>query len=145
MRRRTLRCPIIQSDRVVIGVDIAKKDSLAVAQMGDGTLAKPLRFDTSARGFHELLTYAEHAVAASGARGFVVALEPTGHYGWPLVCWLLERSVEVFRVEPLHTSRMKELYDGTRPRSWHTRDGSCRRWRERCCDSSRPCPTPAGC
>jgi transposase len=114
MRRRTLRCPIIQPDRVVIGVDIAKKDSVAVAQMGDGTLTKPLRFETSAAGFHALLAYAERAVRASGARGFVVALEPTGHYGWPLVCWLLERGVEVFRVEPLHTSRVKELYDGTR-------------------------------
>lgn len=114
MRRRALRCPIIQSHRVVIGVDIAKEESVAVAQMGDGTVAKPLRFTTTAEGFSKLLAYAEEATRATGATGFVVSLEPTGHYGWPLVCWLSSCGVEVFRVEPLHTSRVKELYDGTR-------------------------------
>lgn len=111
---RTLRCPIIQSHRVVIGVDIAKEESVAVAQMGDGTVAKPLRFNTTSGGFAKLVAYAEAAVKASGASDFAVSLEPTGHYGWPLVCWLMARGIEVFRVEPLHTSRVKELYDGTR-------------------------------
>ncbi len=140
MRRRTLRCPIIQSNRVVIGVDIAKEDSVAVAQMGDGTLMKPLRFKTTAEGFAALVAYAKRAVDASGAEGFVVSLEPTGHYGWPLVSWLLSRGVEVYRVEPLHTSRVKELYDGTR-RKTDAKDaviiadlcrrGLCGRWHVR--------------
>ncbi|MFH1464997.1 MAG: IS110 family transposase [Pseudomonadota bacterium] len=95
-------------------MDIAKEENVAVAQMGDGTLAKPLRFKTSAEGFLGLLAYAERAVSASKATGFAVALEPTGHYGWPQVSWLLSREVETFRVEPQHTSRLKELYDGTR-------------------------------
>ena len=137
MRRRTLRCPIIQSNRVVIGVDIAKEQSVAVAQMGDGTVARPLRFITTAEGFTKLVAYAEEATKVSEATGFVVSLEPTGHYGWPLVCWLSSRGVEVFRVEPLHTSRVKELYDGTRRKTDNKdaviiadlcRRGLCRRW-----------------
>ena len=138
MRRRTLRCPIIQSNRVVIGVDVAKNRSVAVAQMGDGTVTKPLRFGTTLTGFVRLLDYAERAVEVTSGEGFVVALEPTGHYGWPLVCWLLSRGVEVYRVEPLHTNRTKELYDGTR-RKTDAKDalivadlcrrGFCGRWR----------------
>jgi transposase len=137
MRRRTLRCPIIQSNRVVIGVDIAKRQSVAVAQMGDGTVAKARRFTTTAEGFASLVAYGQEAVKESGATGFVVSLEPTGHYGWPLVCWLVGQGVEVFRVEPLHTKRVKELYDGTR-RKTDTKDaviiadlcrrGLCRPW-----------------
>jgi len=106
--------------------------------MGDGTVAKPLRFATTALGFARLLSYAERAVEVTAAQGFVVSLEPTGHYGWPLVCWLFSRGVEVYRVEPLHTNRVKELYDGTR-RKTDAKDalivadlcrrGLCGRWR----------------
>jgi hypothetical protein len=46
MRTRTSRCPNIQSDRMVNGVDNAKMDSMAVAQLGDGRLTKPHRFET---------------------------------------------------------------------------------------------------
>lgn len=137
MRRRTLCSPTIQSKIVVIGVDIAKNDSVAVAQAGDGTLAKPLKFKTSTEGFAELLRYAKRSVKSSKSQGFVVSLEPTGHYGLPLLSWLLSQGVTVYRVEPLHTNRVKELYDGTR-RKTDSKDaaivadlcrrGVCRRW-----------------
>lgn len=136
MRRRTRRCPIIQSQVVVIGVDIAKDDNVAVAQFGDGATLKPLKFKTSAEGFEKLLAFAERASRMS--EGFVIALEPTGHYGWPLLRWLQARGVEVFRVEPLHVNRMKELIDGTRRKTDAKdavviadlcRQGRCGRWR----------------
>ena len=86
MRRRTRRCPIIQSNVVVIGVDIAKDDNVAVAQLGDGSTLKPLKFKTSVEGFERLLAYAKRASRMSA--GFVIGLEPTGHYGKPLLRWL---------------------------------------------------------
>lgn len=114
MRRRTPRCPMIQPDRIVIGVDIAKTNNVAVAQFGDGTEAKPKTFKTNRQGFETLIRYAQRAVQHAKATGFVVAFEATGHYGQPLLAWLTDKDIPVMRVEPLHTSRFKEIYDGTR-------------------------------
>lgn len=114
MQRRAPRSPIIQSDVIILGVDIAKDQSVAVAQDGAGGVSKPLEFAMSQLGFEALWAFARRAAKSAGAASFVVALEPTGHYGAPLVEWLQERDVEVMRVEPLDTNRGKQLYDGTR-------------------------------
>ena len=111
---RTLRSPCIQSDRIVIGVDLAKKECVAVAQAGDGKVSRPLKFPTNWAGFEALLAFGRRSKATAGAKNFVVALEPTGHYGAPLVKWLADHDIEVMRVEALHTNRFKELVDGTR-------------------------------
>ena len=111
-RRARKRCPI-QSDTVVVGIDVAKGKHLAVACCGDGTELKRKPFKCDAAGFAELLEYSEWAVRRSGSRGYVVALEPSGHYSQPLVSWLQRQEVEVYLVQPLHTNRLKELYDGT--------------------------------
>lgn len=111
---RTLRSPCIQSDRIVIGIDLAKKECVAVAQTSDGKVSRPLKFPTNWGGFEALLAFGRRSKEAAGAKNFVVALEPTGHYGAPLVKWLADRGIEVMRVEALHTNRFKELVDGTR-------------------------------
>lgn len=114
MKRRAPRSPFIQSNRIVVGVDIAKNDCVAVAQDGCGGLTKPLKFSMSRLGFAALDAYARKETASAGSESFVVALEPTGHYGVPLVSHLLDSDIEVLKVEPLHTNRAKELFDGTR-------------------------------
>jgi transposase len=65
-------------------------------------------------GFEKLKAYAESWTQRLGAKGYVVAMEPTGHYGEPLAAWLRARGIEVYAVQPLKTRRAKELYDGTR-------------------------------
>jgi len=112
MRRRTPRSKRIQSNIVIVGVDIAKDKNVAVAQIGDNSVLKPLQFSTDEAGFKALLAYAGRAHRMS--EGVVFALEPTGHYGAPLVQWLQAREHVVHRVEALHVSRFKELFDGTR-------------------------------
>ena len=114
MKIRTLRSPCIQPNRVVIGVDVAKSECVAVAQTADGGVTKPLKFDTNRNGFERLRTFAQRVMEAKRSEDFVVALEPTGHYGVPLVKWLRDQGIEVMRVEALHTNRFKELVDGTR-------------------------------
>lgn len=114
MSRRAPRSAFIQSNRLVIGVDIAKDASVAVAQDSSGRLTKPLTFSMTQLGFEALKAFAEKETESAGAGDWVVALEPTGHYGIPLVSRLLDDGIEVLRVEPLHTNRAKEFYDGTR-------------------------------
>lgn len=114
MSRRAPRSAFIQSNRIVIGVDIAKDECVAVAQDGRGGLTKPLKFSMSQIGLAALEAFARRVADSAKAESYVVALEPTGHYGMPLVERLLDKGIEVLKVEPLHTNRAQELFDGTR-------------------------------
>jgi transposase len=114
MRRRTLRCPTIQSNFVVIGVDIAKTEFVAVGQLSSGEETKARKFAMSRSGFQAFEAWWRQVVTKAQAEGVVFALEPTGHYGTPLATWLQDKGMPVCLVQPLHTNRVKELYDGTR-------------------------------
>lgn len=111
--RRTRPCPPINPDTLVIGVDIAKALHVAVALASDGRSARPHRFAPTREGFESLNTYAGDSARRLGASGFVVALEPTGHYAETLVRWLAGQSVTTYSVQPLHTHRAKVLLDGS--------------------------------
>lgn len=114
MHRRPPRSPFIQPDVSIGGIDIAKDEAIVVVQAGDGGVSKPFKFSMTQLGFEALLAFARRAAKSAGTTRFVLALEPTGHYGAPLVDWLTDRDIEVLRVEPLDTNRAKTLYDGTR-------------------------------
>lgn len=111
--RRTRRCAPIKSELLVIGVDVAKHAHVAVAVSAEGVNSKALTFSVTQEGFEALLAFAKQQVQRMGAAGFVVALEPTGHYGTTLVAWLAAQNIEVYSVQPSHTSQAKALYDGT--------------------------------
>jgi len=111
--RRTRLCQPINADVLIVGVDIAKTEQVAVATSADGRKRKPLRFKCDAKGFAALVAYVEDQLKRLGGTTWVVALEPTGHYALPLVSWLVGRSIAVYSVQPQHTNRAKELYDGT--------------------------------
>ncbi len=113
MSRRARVCRPIHPELLVVGVDVAKSKLVARAVARDGRRGKYCRFGCDAAGFETLLAYAKSLTKQLGARGFVVAMEPTGHYGEPLAAWLQAREVEVHAVQPLKTRRAKELYDGT--------------------------------
>lgn len=112
--RRTLRCPKSQSNLVVIGVDVAKSDFVAVGLHGDGAETKPKSFPMTREGFDGFATWWVQVITWAKADGAMFALEPTGHYGTPLATWLQDLGMTVCLVQPLHTNRVKELYDGTR-------------------------------
>lgn len=111
--RRTRRCAPIKSELLVVGVDVAKAAHLAVAVDAEGTASKPLTFSVTQEGFEALLAYARQQAQRRGAQGFVVAMEPTGHYGMTLVAWLAAHGISVFLVQPAHTQKAAALYDGT--------------------------------
>lgn len=112
-RRAQVRRPI-HPELIVVAVDVAKRSFVARPLTGDGRTAKGCRFGCTAEGFERLLATARAWRKRFTARGFVVAMEPTGHYGEPLAQWLLDRGVPVYAVPPLFTARSKELEDGTR-------------------------------
>ena len=102
----------ISADVVVIGIDLAKKSFVAVGLPGSGQRTKPRKCENRRRGFESLLEFAGEI--SKDQAGFVVAFEPTGHYGESLTHWLMDEGVPLYQVQPLHTKRAKELFDGTR-------------------------------
>jgi transposase len=111
--RRTRLCQVINPEVLVVGIDVAKSKHVAVAFAGDGRASKPKSFDATRSGFEALLAFARDCVTRMGAKGFVVGLEPTGHYAHTLVTWLLGQKIDVFSVQPSHTNKAKVLLDGT--------------------------------
>lgn len=112
--RRTRLCLPINPELVVIGVDVAKRSHVVVAMAADRSMTKPRSFPATRAGFDALLAYAEAAVRRFKATGFVVAFEPTGHYGETLAAFLGSRSIDAYGVQPIKTNRAKELLDGRR-------------------------------
>lgn len=112
---RTRQCAPINMDTVVIGVDVAKERHTAVAVLSGNRHSKALTFDVGLRGFEMLEAFAERIVREWGAKDYLVALEPTGHYGQTLVEWLSCRreNARILSVRPELTSRGKVLFDGT--------------------------------
>lgn len=113
MRRSRRRWNPIPQNLTVVGIDVAKRNCVAVAQLREGWSSKPLTFTNDLEGFKALWQYSLAAMKEGGFEGFVAAYEPTGHYGDPLLEWLHSREVGLYQVQPLHTKRAKELYDGT--------------------------------
>ncbi len=106
MRRQSSPVPI---DVVVVGVDIAKRNFVAVRLLGDGSWSRAKTYDNSGPGFSRFYEDASGAEAP-----YIVAVEPTGHYGERFLQWLTDRAVAVHQVQPVHTKRAKELFDGTK-------------------------------
>lgn len=113
MRRHS---PPVATDTLVVGVDMAKRSFVAVQQAGDGRFSKARKFENGATGFASFCEQVREDGAA-----FVVAMEPTGHYGERFLHWLTDRDIPVFQVQPVHTNRAKELFDGT-PRKTDAKD-----------------------
>ena len=111
--RRTRPCPPIHPATLVIGIDIAKESHVAVATTSDGRSAKPHRFAATRAGFESLLAYARSISTTQSAAGFVMAMEPTGHYAETLVRWLGAQKVPAYSVQPGHTSKATSLLDGS--------------------------------
>jgi len=113
MSRRAHHWRQIEAGLLVVGVDVGKRKLVGRAVAGDGRTGGPCRFGCSAAGFEALKAYAEGWTRRLGARGYVVAMEATGHYGEARAGWLRARGVAVYAVQPLKTRRAKELYNST--------------------------------
>lgn len=111
--RRTRPCPPLNPETLAIGIDIAKDAHVAVALAADGRSTKPHRFQATREGFESLVAYATGAMGRLAATGFVVAMEPTGHYAETLVRWLGSQEIKAFSVQPGHSSKAKSLLDGS--------------------------------
>lgn len=131
------RAQLYNEKVLIVGVDIAKHQHVAVAEGPEGRSSKPFAFANSHVGFCGLLTWIQQQLQVMGVETMVLGMEPTGHYWRPLAEWLLARGYQIQLVSPLHTHRAKELLDGS-PLKSDTKDarviadlvrqGRCRQW-----------------
>ena len=103
----------VNSDVLVIGIDIGKGFHMAVARRRDGSFTKALKFSSDAVGFNNLKVWLEEWYAQDRFSRVLIGLESTGHYWMTLAFWLQNQGIEVVQVNPLHTHKAKDLYDNT--------------------------------
>lgn len=133
-------------DRVVVGIDIAKRLMYATVMGASEEVVAVVKWDH--------LSQSQHVV--SWLRGLVqaneVAMEPSGTYGDALRACLESAGVAVFRVSPKMVKDAREIYDGV-PSShdakasatvaWLHLSGRSERW-ESLSDSDRSLKAAAG-
>lgn len=92
-----------------VAIDVAKEDMFAVFVKEDGQVAITVKWKhpVESRRFIELVTS-----VAGDARAFGIVMEPSGTFGDALRSAFIQRSFEVFRVNPKHTFDAMEIYDG---------------------------------
>ena len=97
------------ADRVVVGVDVAKRKFLAAFSDAQGEMHRIVRFEhpTQTRAFLDLLDGVQKA-----GKTVEVVMEPTGTYGDPLRFQLGLRSIPVFRVKNKQVHDAAEFFDG---------------------------------
>ncbi len=117
MSNKAARSGPIKPDIVVVGIDVAKRRHVAAIRQIDGRVARPFGFGNDRAGFELLAGRVDVAVTASGARRAYFALEATGHYGHALQQYLLARGYVVIGINPAHTKKIKEVYDGSPEKS----------------------------
>lgn len=95
---------------LVIGVDIASEEHVALIRGPAGLEVGPFPFANDRSGFCLLASKVSEARAASGVAEVALALEPTGPYGEALARWAKSEGWQVLGVLGAHTKRAKELW-----------------------------------
>ncbi len=103
----------INDATLVVGVDIAKHHHVAVAQVPDGRISKPLTFANTREGFTQFQQWLQHEQTRSQSTAAVMGMEPTGQYWQPLAEWLQREGHTIHLGSPFFTKRAKELVDGS--------------------------------
>lgn len=107
----------VPDDAVVLGVDLAETDQVAVVHDPAKRLLARRRFRTSVWGIDQMLDFGLEAARAAGYERLVVACEPTGHRWKPVLERCRARGLTLVCVQPLLVHRERERDDYTRDRS----------------------------
>ena len=103
----------VNSDVMVVGVDIGKEFHVAVMRRRDGSFSKAFKFTSDVVGFSSFKEWLDQWYTQDGFSRFLIGMEPTGHYWMTLAYWLRKQAIEIVQVNPLHTHKAKDLYDNT--------------------------------
>lgn len=104
----------VQSDTLVVGIDIAKHRHYACAVDDRGReLAKAFSFYQSHEGFEGLLHRVYDLMQEHGKSTVLIGMEPTGHYWLNVAYFLQDHGIPIVIVNPMHVKKSKELDDNS--------------------------------
>jgi len=104
---------IVNTESLIIGVDIGKYHHRVVGLRPDGFFTKPVKITNDLNGYRELLELIAEWKKECKTEKVMVGMESTGHY-WEIPArWLIEKGVTVVQGNAVHTKRAKELEDNT--------------------------------
>jgi transposase len=103
----------LERTTLIATVDIGKRINMGYCRWSDGEESGPFEFHNNGRGFEVFWRRISQECKEKGQRGLIVGFESTGVYAEPLVHYLRKRGVKLNQVNPMHTKRLKEVYDNS--------------------------------
>jgi transposase len=104
---------IVNTESLIIGMDIGKYHHMVVALGPDGFFTKPVKITNDLNGYRGLLELITKWKKEYKTEKVMVGMESTGHY-WEIPArWLIGEGIPVVQVSAVHTKRAKELEDNT--------------------------------
>lgn len=104
---------IVNTESLIIGMDIGKYHHMIVALRPDGIFKKPVKITNDLKGYRELFGLIAQWKKECKTEKVMVGMESTGHYWEVPARWLIGEGITVVQVNALHTKRAKELEDNT--------------------------------
>lgn len=117
MSSKAWRSRIIKPDVLVVGIDVAKRQHVAVCRRRDGLKERPFSFANQRSGFEKLLRVSKDSERRNASSSLLFALEATGHYGHALRQFLADAGHGLVAINPAHTKRIKEIEDNSPEKS----------------------------
>lgn len=101
------------SKTLIVTVDLSKNTNVGYCRCPSGADLKSFPFQNTSDGYCLFWKTISEFKEKYEMEEVVVGYESTGIYGIPLVCFLLEKKVQVVQVNPCHTKRVKGLSDNS--------------------------------
>lgn len=106
---------LITPDTLIVGVDVSslKHDMRAFDSLGRelSWSGKAFEFENREEGFESALCEMIGLAVSNHKTSIVVGMEPTGHYWFPLLDWLVLHNITVVQVNPYAVRQTKEIED----------------------------------
>lgn len=105
---------ILNEKTLLVTVDIGKINNYGYYRLPDDSDIDPFEFYNSGVGFRKFWAEIVRVKEQSNLEEIVVGLESTSCYGEPLLHFLMsKKGVRLVQINPMHTSRVKELSDNS--------------------------------
>jgi len=116
--KRNAKLAAITPETLIVGIDIAKKVHWARFIDYRGIeIGRAEKITNDKRGYENILTTIRQHCNTNCRTKVIIGMEPTGHY-WKTLAWFLENNgLEIVLINPMHTSRAKELEDNNQSKN----------------------------
>jgi len=113
MKKIRTKPKIVNSNTLLVTVDISKEKHTGYFRCPDGTEVLPFEFSNDRSGFNKLYQMMEAIKHQKQLVDVVFGFESTGPYAEPLVHYLKGKDVKLVQVNTAHTKKLKEVYDNS--------------------------------